>query len=45
LKVPSHIRAAKGAVAVVEDHGSYVIVEKLGHAGEVAEALAEGSRS
>jgi hypothetical protein len=40
INAPGHDSAGLGAVAVVEDHDSYVVVEKQGHAGEVAEALA-----
>jgi hypothetical protein len=40
INAPGHESAGLGAVAVVEDHRSYVIVEKQGYAGEVAEALA-----
>jgi hypothetical protein len=41
LNIPGHEVAAQGAATVVERHDGYVIVEKTGHAGEVAEALAE----
>jgi hypothetical protein len=40
LNVPGHEVAAQGSVAVVETHAEYLVVEKIGHAGEVAEALA-----
>jgi hypothetical protein len=42
INAPGHQSAGLGAVAVVEPHATYVIVEKQGHAGEVAEALAPG---
>jgi hypothetical protein len=41
FNVPGHEAAAHGAAIVVEEHDGYVIVEKVGHAGEVAEALDE----
>jgi hypothetical protein len=41
LNVPGHEAAARGAAVVVEERNGYVIVEKIGHAGEVAEALDE----
>ena len=39
LNVPGHQTAAQGVSVVVEERTGYVIVEKMGHAGEVAEAL------
>jgi hypothetical protein len=39
LNVPGHEAAAQGAAVVVERREGYVIVEKVGHAGDVAEAL------
>lgn len=39
LNVPGHQAAAQGAAAVVAEREGYVIAEKIGHAGEVAEAL------
>ena len=39
MNVPGHERVALGAIEVVETHDAYVVVEKTGHAGEVAEAL------
>jgi hypothetical protein len=39
VNVPGHQRAALGAAVVVEDHETYVVVEKVGHAGDVAAAL------
>jgi hypothetical protein len=41
LNVPGHQSAAQGVSVVVEERKGYVIVEKVGHAGEVAEALDE----
>ena len=41
LNVPGHQAAAQGASVVVEERNGYVIVEKMGHAGEIAEALDE----
>ena len=40
VNVPGHQVAALGAATVVERHKEYVVVEKVGHAGEVAEHLA-----
>ena len=37
---PSHEERVDGAVAPVERHSRYVIVEKLNHAGEIATELA-----
>ncbi|MDP9491311.1 MAG: hypothetical protein M3P42_03790 [Actinomycetota bacterium] len=39
LNVPGHQAAAQGAAAVVAEREGYVIAEKVGHAGEIAEAL------
>ena len=39
LNLPAHEAAAQGAAEVVERHPGYVIVEKQGHAGDVAEEL------
>lgn len=39
LKVPGHEAAAQGWGQVVERHDRYVVVEKIGPAGEVAEQL------
>jgi hypothetical protein len=44
LNVPGHQVAARGAATVVERHDEYVVVEKVGHAGEVAEELADEER-
>jgi hypothetical protein len=41
LNVPGHEKAAQGAAVVVAERDGYVIVEKVGHAGEVVEALDE----
>ncbi len=41
LNVPGHQTAAGEAAVVVKELGGYVIAEKVGHAGEVAEALDE----
>ena len=43
LIVPGHERVAAGATKVVESHEGYEVVEKIGHAGEVAEQLDTGS--
>lgn len=40
LNVPGH-QAAEGASVVVEECDGYVIVEKVGRAGEIVEALDE----
>lgn len=39
LNVPGHQRAAQGAAVVVAERDGYVIVEKIGHAGDVVEGL------
>ena len=39
LNVPGHQVAGQGHVRVVEEHDRYVIVEKIGRAGEVARDL------
>lgn len=39
LNVPGHEASAQGWAQVVESHDSYVVVEKIGPAGEVAEQL------
>lgn len=41
LNAPGHHAAAQGAAVVVEERDGYVIVEKVGHAGDVVEALDE----
>lgn len=41
VNVPGHEAAARGAGAVVADHGRFVVVEKLGIAGEIVEELDE----
>jgi hypothetical protein len=38
---PGHDAIASGFVRVVEEHTGYVVTEKVGRAGEVAERLAE----
>lgn len=43
LKVPGHEDGTPGAAAIVADRDGYVIVEKLGRAGEIVEALDERS--
>ncbi len=43
LNVPGHQAASQGAAAVVAEHEGYVIAEKQGRAGEIAEALDERS--
>jgi hypothetical protein len=40
LKVPGHEAAAQGWGQVVERHDNYVVVEKVGIAGDVVEQLA-----
>jgi hypothetical protein len=40
VNAPGHQVAGRGAVTVVERQSGYVVVEKTGHAGEVAEELA-----
>ena len=45
LNVPGHQVAAKGAAEVVAEREGYVIVEKVGHAGEVAESLDERAQN
>ena len=39
LNVPGHQASAQGWAQVVEKHDRYVVVEKIGPAGEVAEQL------
>ena len=41
LNAPGHQAAAMGAGTVVAERDGWVMVEKQGHAGEVAEALAD----
>jgi hypothetical protein len=41
LNVPGHEAAALGAAVVVDRREGYVIIEKVGHAGDMAEALDE----
>jgi hypothetical protein len=44
LNVPGHEAAAHGTALVVARREGYVIVETIGHAGEVAEALDDRTR-
>jgi hypothetical protein len=39
LNAPHHEHAAHGSAVVVETHGRYNVVEKVGFAGEIAERL------
>jgi hypothetical protein len=39
INAPGHDAAAQGWAVVVEHHDGYVVVEKLGRAGEIAEML------
>ena len=39
LNVPGHQAAAQGWAQVVEEHDGYVVTEKIGPAGDVAERL------
>jgi hypothetical protein len=41
LNVPGHQSAGGGAAEIVAERNGYVIVEKLGRAGEIVEALDE----
>jgi hypothetical protein len=41
LNAPGHHAAAQGWAKVVERHAQYVVVEKIGRAGEIAEMLDE----
>lgn len=41
LNVAGHEAAAQGAAVVIDKREAYVIVEKVGHAGDVVEALDE----
>jgi hypothetical protein len=43
LSMPGHQAASQGAAVVVAERDGYTIVEKIGHAGEIAEALDERS--
>jgi hypothetical protein len=43
VNIPGHQAAAQGAAVVVAERDGYVIVEKIGHAGDVVEALDERS--
>jgi hypothetical protein len=44
LTAPGHERLDEGTAVVVEKHTGYVVVEKTGHAGEVAEQLDSAGR-
>jgi hypothetical protein len=41
LNVPGHEQGSQPYVRVVDDRGDYVVVEKLGEAGEIVEDLDE----
>jgi hypothetical protein len=43
LNIPGHQAAAQGAAVVVAEREGYVIVEKIGHAGDVVESRDERS--
>ena len=43
LNVPGHQDGAEGAAEIVEERDGYVIVEKLGRAGDIVDALDERS--
>lgn len=43
LNIPGHVAASQGAAVVVEERDGYSIVEKVGLAGDIAEALDERS--
>jgi hypothetical protein len=45
FNVPGHQAADQGVGEVVERHGGYVVYEKHGHAGDVADRLDERSRA
>jgi hypothetical protein len=45
LKAASHGADAGPAARLVSEHEGYVVVEKLGRAGDVAESLARGHAS
>jgi len=42
LNAPGHQAAAGGWAEVVERHAGYVVVEKIGRAGEISEMLDDG---
>ena len=42
LNAPGHQAAAGGWAEVVERHAGYVVVEKIGRAGEIVEMLDDG---
>jgi hypothetical protein len=41
LNAPGHHAAAQGAAVIVAERDGYTIVEKVGHAGDIVEALDE----
>jgi hypothetical protein len=41
FNVPGHQTAAQGVGVVVEERDGYFVVEKVGHAGDISEALDE----
>ena len=41
LNAPGHHAAAQGWAKVVERHADYVVVEKIGRAGQIAEMIDE----
>src|SRR5438045_8600302 len=43
LNFPGHERGSRPHVRVVDDRGDYVVVEKLGKAGEIVEDLDEST--
>ena len=42
VNIPGHDRPAGSAVRVVSERSGWIVVEKVGHAGDVAEELAGG---
>jgi hypothetical protein len=40
LALPPHVASSQGTARVVEERAGYVVVEKVGRAGDVAETLA-----
>src|SRR4051812_40640203 len=45
VNAPGHQAAARGLARVVEQHRGYLVIEKVAHAGEVAEQLAKGEEA
>jgi hypothetical protein len=41
LNIPGHQELSRPHVRVLADHGDYLLVEKIGEAGEIAESLDE----